>query len=480
MMVKNSADINPAVNKHETKRKWKIPHTYALLFFVIVFVAALTYVLPAGEFDRVENSATGRIVIEAESFHSVDSNPASIFDIFKSIPIGMENAGYIIFFVFIIGGSFGIIQATGTIETGIGAIVRKVEGKEKLVIPLFMFIFSIAGATMGMAEELLPFYPIAVALAIALKFDSIVGTSLVLLGAGAGFAGAFMNPFTVGIAQGIGELPLYSGMQFRLVMYAVMLTTGVVYVYRYAKKIQKDPKLSYMYEIDSTKDVSLDIQKLGDFTTRHKLVLLIFAAGLILIAIGVSKFGWYITELAAVFLMMGILSGIVGGLGIDKTASEFVKGTAGMAFGALVIGIASGIIVVLQEGRVLDTIVYSLAQLITVLPSSLAAIGMFFVQAVINVFIPSGSGQAAASMPIMIPVADLVGITRQTAVVAFQFGDGILNVFQPTSAYFMAGLALAGIPWDKWVKFCWPLMLIWFGIASIFLFIATMINLGPF
>ena len=466
----------------DKKKKFifKVPHTYVLLFGIIVFATLLTYVLPAGEFDRVENEATGRIVIEPNSFQIIEPNPQGIFDIFKAVPTGMENVGYIIFFVFIVGGAFGIIQATGAIDAGIGYTIKKMHGKEILIIPIFMFLFSLGGATMGLAEELLPFYPIAVALAIRLGFDSITGTSLVLLGSGAGFSGAFLNPFTIGISHGIAELPMFSGMGLRFALYGVLVLVTILYVYRHAMKVKKNPEKSPMYELDKKRNYQLDVSKLGDFSKRHRLVLAIFVIGLLVIAYGVTQSDWYITELAATFLILGILAGLVGGLNINRTAEEFVKGASAMTYGALVIGVASGISVILSDGRIMDTIVNSLAQSISYMPTLFAPIGMFISQSLLNFFIPSGSGQAAATMPIMIPVADLVGMTRQTAVLAFQLGDGITNVFNPTSAYFMAGLALAGIPWDKWVKWVWPLILIWSIVACVFLIGASLINYGPF
>ncbi|MFA1820037.1 YfcC family protein [Virgibacillus oceani] len=473
--------MNQANETNDKKSRFKMPHTYVLLFGVIVFAGLLTYVLPAGQFDRYEDPETGRELVDAATYGTVEANPQNLFDMLMAVPKGMENGAYIIFFVFIVGGAFGIIQSTGVIDRGINVLIEKLNGREIWAVPLFIILFSFTGAVMGLAEELLPFYPIMVVLAIRMGFDSITGVSLVLLGAGAGFAGAFLNPFTVGIAHGIAELPLFSGMGFRIIMFATMVLSTAIYIMIYAKRVKNDPTISPMYELDKKRDLALeDVDEDAGFSIRHKIVLTVFIIGLLFIAFGVIQLGWYIHELSAAFLSVGIIAGVVGGLGINKTAEEFIKGAAGITFGALVIGIASGIIVVLEEGMVLDTIVYYLAESVSALPSFMSAIGMFFVQMILNFFIPSGSGQAAASMPVMVPVADLIGMSRQTAVVAFQFGDGITNVINPTSAYFMAGLALAGIPWEKWAKWVWPLILMWMGIAMIFLIIASMIEFGPF
>lgn len=468
------------MDKANKKKRFSIPHTYALLFFVIIIVTVMTYVLPAGEFDRAEDPATGRIFVVPDSYHVVESNPLSFFDMFKAIPKGMEQSGYIIFFVFMIGGSFGILRATGAIDAGISKVVTSMKGKEKLVIPVVMIIFSLAGAILGSAEEMLPFYPIVISLALALGFDSMTGTAMVLIGAGSGFAGAFLNPFTIGISQGIAGLPLFSGIGFRLAAYVAIVGMTIAYVYRYAGKIQKNPQLSLTYEEDRSRVASVASSEISEFTNRHKLVLLVFLVGMAILAFGVVKLGFYITELTAVFLIIGVFSGIVGGMTIDKIASEFVEGAKEMAYGALVIGLATSIMVVMNEGRIMDTIINGLASLVQGLPPVFSAIGMFIVQTIISIVIPSGSGMAAATMPIMAPMADLVGITRQTAVLAFQFGDAFTNVFSPTSGYFMAALAIGGIQWSKWIKWVLPLFIAWNIVAGIFLAVAVTIGYGPF
>ncbi|MBK5261542.1 MAG: putative basic amino acid antiporter YfcC [Peptostreptococcaceae bacterium] len=462
------------------KKRFQVPHTYVLLFLVIVLVSVLTYFVPAGEFDRAEDPATGRIFVVADSFHEVARNPTGVFDIFTAIPKGMETAGYIIFFVLLIGGSFGILQGTGAIDAGIGHVVKRMQGKEKFIIPVLMLVFSLAGAVLGSAEELLPFYPIVIALALALGFDTITGTAIVLLGAGAGFAGAFLNPFTVGIAQGIAGLPLFSGIAYRLVCYAIIVSVGIIYVYRYASKVHKNPELSITYEQDKLKHDEFSLGETSEFTIKHKLVFLVFIIGLIILTFGVVKLGFYITELAAMFLIMGILAGLVGGLKPNIIAEEFVKGAQSLVYGALVIGLATSIMVVMKDGKIMDTIIFSAANLVQGLPPTLGGVGMFIAQSFINFIIPSGSGQAAASMPIMAPMADLVGISRQSAVLAFQFGDGFSNVINPTSGYFMAAIAIGGIAWEKWVKFMWPLFLIWSAIGAILVTISVVIGYGPF
>jgi len=460
--------------------KFKVPHTYVLLFMVIIVCAIASYIVPAGVYDRVKDPDTGRTIVDPGSFHRVDQTPVGIFDIFLAIPKGMKAASEIIFFIFIVGGAFGIIQATGFVEAAIGRAVLSLEGKEKLLIPLTMAIFSIGGATFGMAEETLVFVPIGIALARALGFDTITGTAMVALGAASGFTGGWMNPFTVGVAQGIAHLPLFSGFGFRFIAYLVILGTAIVYVTRYAMMVKKDPTKSPVYDLDQTSTHKMDLSAIPQYTTRHTGVLLVMILGFATLIYGVFKLDWYITELSGIFIAMAVVAGLVGGLGVNDIGSQFVKGAGSLVFGALVVGVARGILIVLTEGQIIDTIIHAMASAIQNLPTVLSAVGMYVVQVIINTFIPSGSGQAATTMPIMIPVADLVGITRQTAVLAYGYGDGFTNSIIPTSAVLMAYLAIGGIPYDRWVRWIAPLMGLWLLIGAIFVTIATLINYGPF
>ncbi len=450
--------------------KSKFPHTYVLLFSVIILCALLTYIIPAGVYERVKDPNTGRTVVDAASFHHVEPTPTHPFDVFLAVQKGMKQAGGIIFFIFLVGGAFSVIQATGFVEAGIGKILGKIQGKETLLIPLTMFLFSLGGATFGMAEETIVFIPIGVAIARAMGYDSITGMAMVSLGAAAGFTGGWMNPFTVGVAQGIAELPIFSGIAFRLGVYVVVLFIAMAYVMRYAKKIKANPELSPMYDLDQAEAVHWDdVSSLPQYTGKHNLVGLVLLAGFGMLIYGVFKLGWYIDELAGIFLAMGLLAGVLGGLTPNAIARSFVEGLRMIAFGALIVGVARGILVVLTDGQIIDTIIYSLAHWVQGLPETISAGGMYLVQVVINTFIPSGSGQAAVTIPIMAPVGDLVGISRQIVVLAYQFGDGFTNSIIPTSGVLFASLAMAKIPYERWVKFLWPLMTLWIlcGFAAV-------------
>lgn len=460
--------------------KFRVPHTYVLIFFVILIAAVATYIIPAGVYEKVEDPNTGRTVVDPDSFHYVDPNPVKPFDVIQAIPKGMKDASTIIFFIFIVGGAFGMIQGTGAIEAGIGKAVKSLEGKEKILIPATMFIFSLGGATFGMAEETLVFIPMGVALARALGFDAITGTAMITLGAAAGFTGGWMNPFTVGVAQGIAQLPLFSGIGLRLAGWVVFLAIAVWYVVSYSLKVKADPTKSVIYDLEQENKEVMKLEEIPELTSKHKLVFGVIVIGFAFIIYGVFKLGWYITEISSMFLLMGIVSGLVGGSGVNKTARDFVDGAKSLTFGALVVGLARGILIVMKDGLIIDTIIHSLASMISALPTTVSAVGMYAVQIVINFFIPSGSGQAATTMPIMAPLADLVGITRQTAVLAYQYGDGFTNSIIPTSAVLMGYLSIANIPYERWFKWIAPLMALWLLSGCVFLVISVLINYGPF
>jgi uncharacterized ion transporter superfamily protein YfcC len=463
------------------KKKSRVPHTYVILFTVIIIMAIMTYIIPAGEFERMEDPSTGRTVVDPDSFHGVPQNPTTPFELVEAVPKGMNAAAGIIFFIFLIGGAFQIITATGAIEAGISRVALKLEGKDLLMIPMFTIVFSIFGGTIGMAEEAIVFVPIGIALARALGYDAIVGTAMVTLGAACGFTSGFMNPFTVGVAQGISELPLFSGIAYRFVILGVMLVLVNIFLLRYAKKVKADPERSIVRELEIEEaGKKIDLSNLPELETRHIFTLLVLAAGLVAIVYGVFSLDWYITEIATVFLAIGIIGGFVGKLGPSRVATEFVNGARGIVFGALVVGIARGILVVMTDGYIIDSIINGLAAAIDNLPNAIAVLGMYFVQVVLNFFIPSGSGQAAATMPIMAPLADVIGINRQVAVTAYQFGDGITNSIIPTSAALMGVLSVAKIPYEKWFKFLWPMTLIWIAMGGVFLIIANIIDYGPF
>lgn len=468
-------------DKVKEKRKFKVPHTFVIIFSIIVVMTILTYIIPAGVYDRVEDPHTGRTIVDVESFRYVERTPVDPFEMIQAIPKGMVQAASIIFFVFILGGSFEMIQSTGAIDAIVVKFIDKLKNREKLVIPLLMLMFSILGFTIGAAEEMIAFVPITIMIARGLGYDDIVGVAIASTGAAIGFSGGMLNPFTTAVAQGIAELPTYSGLGFRTVGYVIFYIIAVWYVMRYAAKVKADPTKSVLYGVKTEEQIKEEhTLKNIELTNRHKGVLVVFLLGLIVMIYGVMEYGWYINQISSIFLAIGIVSIIVGGKSANDAAVSFIKGAKGITMGALVVGIARAILVVMQEGQIMDSIVYTLAGLLESLPRQITAVGMFLVNSVINFFIPSGSGQAATVMPIMTPVSDVLGITRQTTVLSVTYGDAFTNQIIPTSGALLGVLGVANVPWDRWLKYNWKLMIWWSLAAAILLVIATTINLGPF
>ena len=456
--------------KAKSEHKFKVPHVYVIIFCLIILAAIATYLVPAGEYERVtENGVT---VVVNDTYSQVSSSPVGFFGIFKSVHEGMSEAAGIIFFIFIVGGAFGIFRATGTVDGAIHTLSKKLGGKEILLIPGLMIFFALGGAIFGLAEETIPYIMIVTPLALMLGYDRMVGVGIVLGGAAAGFTAAFMNPFTIGVAQGIAEIPIYSGLVTRIVFWVIFLSVSIAYVMLYARKVKKDPTKSVLYGEEPNDELTINPENQHPLTIRQGFILATLFLTVIGLAIGVIKFDWYITEISGMFLLMGIVMGIIGKMHVNDMAEAFIEGCKVLVMGALVVGFAYAILIVLQNGNIMDTILYGLANLVSGLPSGLTAIGMYLAQCLLNFIVPSGSGQAALTMPIMTPLADLVGVNRQTAVLAFQFGDGISNILTPTSGYFMAGLAVAGVAWTKWVRFIWPLILIQYALGAIFVTVA--------
>ncbi|MED4780508.1 C4-dicarboxylate ABC transporter permease [Brevibacillus choshinensis] len=464
---------NVSVNTPLNKKPREI-NVFVLLLLVLIVASIATYVLPAGEYTRTE--VNGRNVVVPDTYKGIESTPVSLMGIIGSVHTGMVEASSIIFFVLIIGGTFGILTATGTIEALISTLSRKLANQEKWLIPIMMLFFAMGGALMGMAEETLAYIGIMIPLAIALGFDVITGTAIVLVGASIGFTTAVMNPFTVGIAQSIAELPPFSGMGYRILLFVIMYAVSVYFVYRYAMKVKRDRGYGFIadgkYDTVGSKELKLE--------TKHKIVLGCFLLNFVILAYGVVKFEWFITEIAGLFTILGIIIAFVGRLPASDAVGAFMKGAAGLISGALIIGVARAIVVILTDGHVIDTILFHASSAIHHLPPALSVVGMYLLQAIIHLIVPSGSGQAALTMPIMAPLADLVGVTRQTAVLSFSMADGIGNIIFPTSGYFMAGLAIAGIPWVRWAKWILPLILTQYAIGLVAVVVAQLIGYGPF
>ena len=459
------------------KRFLKVPHTYVLLLILILITSVLTYIIPAGEFTQKMDKASGQTVIVPHSFHFVAQHVINPILIPDMIVKGLNAASDTVLFIFIIGGTFQIITATGVMDVITAKIARVFGKKEKLVIPVFLTLFSVGGFTMGMSTEVMVFVPLGITIARSLGYDAITGTAMIALGAACGFTAGLMNPFNVGIAQSIAEIPMFSGMWLRAVLLIVLLVATSIYIIRYAGKVKRSPSQSYVSELEQSQtSLSINISELPKFDLKHYLVTLALIAGFATLIWGVSQKGWYIEELSALFLALGIVSGAVAKFSPSRIASEFVVGAKAITFGALIVGIARTILVILDQGNITDSIVNGMSIAVNHLPHAVQVLGMYIVQIIIHCFIVSGTGQAATTMPIMVPLSDVLGISRQTAVLIFQLGDGLTTSILPTSAAVMGYLSVSGIPYEKWFKFMLPLVGIWLVIGAIFIELANILH----
>jgi len=465
------------------KQKFKVPNTLVLIFCVAIVTTILTWIIPGGEYAYEEKE--GREVAVPGSFEYTERNPQGIGALLMAPARGINDVSYIIGFVLIIGGVFSIIQKTGAITSVINAIASahtRSPFMRKMMIPIVMLVFSLGGATFGMSEEVIPFVLIFIPLARKLGYDSITGVAMCYVAAHIGFAAAFLNPFTVGIAHGIAELPTFSGMEYRIVIWFFLTVVGILLIMRYAQKVKNNPESSLVYEFDKEKwpVTDNDIVTNETMTGRKKWVLYVLGAMLVGLVVGVTQYDWYITEMAALFLGVGIVAGFIGRLGVNQLAESFIKGASDLVGPALMIGFARGILIIAQDGHIIDTILNWLAQIIAFGHPIFSAQMMFITQAFVNFFVPSGSGQAALTIPIMAPLSDLVGVTRQTAVLAFQMGDGFTNMIVPTAPVLMGVLGLSKIPWDVWARWILPYQVIFFILGLLLLIPPVLFSWGPF
>ena len=462
------------------KKKFVFPNTYVIIILMMIVAVLLTWIIPSGEFERVKDEVSKQSIIIPGTFKYIENNPISLFKIPVYIMKGLAKASDIVFLVIIVGGAFNIIIETGMFQSFAGRLTKVFSNKEVLIIPAFSTIFALACTTMGV-NTFIGFAPIAVIIARSIGYDAIVGVSMVALGGAIGFSTGTFNPFTTGVAQSIAGLPIFSGVGYRFICLVVFLIVTNIYIIWYAKKVKANPEASVVYEMEQeNKKVEVSEKQHDKIEGRHYLVLLIVIACFVLLVYGSQNWKWKLQENAAMFLWMGVLSGLAYGFGPSKIAEEFTKGAKKLVYGALMIGMANGISLILADGKILDTTVQYLGGLLVVLPSHAQAAGMFLMQLLINGLITSGSGQAAATMPIMLPVADIIGMTKQTAVLAFNFGDGLSNYILPTSSALMGFIAMVGISYSNWMKFMWRLFLIWIVVGAVLVIIANSINYGPF
>ena len=439
-----------------------MPHIYVLLISITIICAAASWFLPAGEFERALSDA-GREMVVPGTYHVIESTPVGFFTLVQSIYNGTVDAAGVIFFVFISYASIGLIIASGAFNGLVASMLRILKGSARaIIIPVFITLIGCASSTIGVFEEMFPFIPIFVGIAIAMGYDAIVGLAIVALGTGLGYSGAVMNPFTVGMAQSIADVPQMSGAGYRIICHIILIAVASFFVIRYALKIQADPTKSLVYG-DDFSSLAMDSDHIENkpFGIREKLVLATLVAGIVVIVWGTKAKGWYFAELSAVFLLMGLVSGFIMGWGPNEIAEKVAKSFSEIAVACMMIGIARGILVVLQAGHIIDTIVYYLSIPLSKLPGAISAVAMFLVQTGINFFIPSGSGQAVTSMPIMAPLADLIG-------------DGLSNIIWPTSMTPII-CGIAGVKIEKWWKWFVPVFIVLVLTQSILMAVSVVI-----
>lgn len=437
----------------------KVPGTYTIIFAMILLSALLTWFLPGGEYVKGEEGTL--------SYRDVESVP-QLFGVFTALYHGFVKQSGIIIFILIVGGSFWLLNSTGAISVGIGRFIRSVGRYHKVVLVAITLLFSLAGAIFGMSEETIPFVGIVVPLVVSMGYDAFLGMFIVYVAANVGFSSAFLNPFTVGIAQEMAELPLFSGMEYRLFCWAILTLLLILFVLFYAKRIYKAPQTAAEQQPFAAPQTTSAPQPTAapqapaeqqpcpqQMSAAQKIILLILFATIVLLVVGVTLWGWYMAEISGLFLAMGIVSGIVAGYDSGRISSEMIAGAKDILSSALVVGLASGIIVILQEGRIIDSILNSLQAALNNAGGEWSLSAMYGIQALINTIIPSATAKAAITIPIMAPFSDMVGVSRQAMVLAFQFGDGFTNMITPTSGVLIASLSMARITYSEWVRKIW-------------------------
>jgi len=475
-------------------KNFKIPHVFIFLFWIIILCSLLSYIIPSGSFERTtkDYGSMTQTVIVPNSYQEIPkhysfkavligdnvegkSAPVSVLGILSAIPEGLGGSAILVFYVFIIGAVFSLIQQTGAINAFLFSLIAKFKNRPKLLLFLiYMTIFS-GSSFMGIGAETIALIPVFLFLSKRLGYDRLFGFALLSVPVYLGWSSGVTNPFNVQIAQIIAELPIGSGIGFRLVLYTVYAVVGFYFILRYAEKVKKNPSRSLM------KNDSFDLDEYGSFEQqelekKHILILVFFVIAYAAILIAVQTIGWGLIEMSACFIGIIIVITKISGMTGDESMAAFTKGLKIMIVPALVVGVARGISVVLQEGMIIDTLLHSASEVLMSMPKIVAAEGMLFFQSSLNFFIPSASGQALVSMPLMTPMSDILGISRQTAVLAYILGDGISNLIIPTNGVLMAMLGLARVSFEKWFKFVLPLFIISMILALIFIAIAVVIG----
>lgn len=444
--------------------KTRFPNTYVIIFSLILICAAATWFVPPGQYVTVEGSAP--------QFTRIDRAPQT-WQVFSALYNGFIRQSGIIIFILTVGGAFWLLNSTGAVDYGIKRFIKAVGKYDRFVLAAIALFFSLGGAVFGMSEETIPFVGIVVPLVISMGYDAIVGLLIVYVASNIGFSSAFLNPFTVGIAQEMSGLPLFSGMGYRLVCWGILTTIFIIFTLLYAGKIKKPANVSG--EIDGNAPAPGICSE-----RRQKWILAVLGATVIALVAGVVKFKWYMTEIAALFFAMGLVCGAIAGFGANRIADEFIAGAKDIFSAALVVGLASGIVTILQDGHIMDTILHSMDKGLDGSSAAGSLTAMYIIQTLINLVIPSATAKAAITIPIMAPFSDMIGLSRQAMVLAFQFGDGFSNIITPTSGVLVAALAMAKIDYSAWAKWVWKYVVILICIGFLLLLPTVMFPIAGF
>ena len=445
-------------------RKLKVPNTYVIIAVIIALCAVLTWFVPGGQYVKAEDGTL--------SYEAVDAVPQT-WQVLSAVYHGFVKQAGIIVFILVVGGAFWLLNATGAVEAGIQRFIVRIGKRDILVLVALTVLFSLAGAVFGMSEETIPFVGIVVPLVVSMGYDAFMGMLVVYVASNVGFSSAFLNPFTVGIAQGMADLPLFSGMSYRIFCWAFLTLLMVVFVCFYARRTKKGIVISS----DAAGGVEKSVTHL---TTRQSWILIVLLLTVIALIVGVTCWDWYMPEITGLFLGMGIVCGIIAGFSANKIADELIAGARDILSAALVVGFASGIIVILQDGKVVDSILHGMQEGLDGSSPVASLSAMYGIQALINFIIPSATAKAAITIPIMAPFADMVGVSRQAMVLAFQFGDGFTNMVTPTSGVLVAALAMARIPYAKWVKWVWKGVLVLLVLGLLLLLPTALLSMAEF
>jgi uncharacterized ion transporter superfamily protein YfcC len=468
-------------------RKFRFPSAFTILFGLIVLVAALTWIVPAGQYERAFNPALDREVPVAGTYQTTEPNPQGIFDVIMA-PIaglydpasGTANAIDVALFVLVIGGFIGVVASTGAINAGIGSAMTALKGREKWMIPALMALFAFGGTTYGMAEETLAFYMLLIPIMIAARYDALTAVAIILLGAGVGVLGSTVNAFATVIASDAAGIPFTQGIVLRFVILGLCWLACVVYVMRYAERVRLDPTKSLVYDRKASNEAHfLAAHKDGErleFTGLHKFVLAIFGLTFVVMVWGVLVAEWWMGEMTGLFLASALLVGIVARTGEQNFVDAFLNGARDLLGVALIIGLARGIVVVMDAGRITDTILHWAEVSVGGLPAVIFVNVIYWIEVLLSFFVPSSSGLAVLSMPIMAPVADFAGTGRELVVTAYQSANGLVNLINPTFAVVMGALAIGRVPYERWLAFMWPLLLVLTVIIMACLSVAALIG----